>query len=111
MSDVGERLTRVAVAPATSAIAKRQNIATELQSVSSLVEEMLTMVKRSYSAALTASHMGHIAYEHNVTIVHLRRRIDELQQIGGPVVGLAILTGRDCNHDSRGRKRRFGESQ
>ncbi len=30
ISDVGERLTRVAVAPATSAIAKRQNIATEL---------------------------------------------------------------------------------
>jgi hypothetical protein len=66
MSDVGERLTRVAVAPATS--------------VSSLVEEMLTMVKRSYSAALTASHMGHLAYEHNVTIVQLRRRIDELQK-------------------------------
>ncbi len=80
MSDVGERLTRGAVAPATSAIAKRQNIATEWQSVSSLVEEMLTMVKRSYSAALTASHMGHLAYEHNITIVQLRRRIDELQQ-------------------------------
>ena len=79
MSDVGERLSR-AVAPATSAIAKRQNIATELQSVSSLVEEMLTMMKRSYSAALTASHMGHLAYEHNVTIVQLRRRIDELQK-------------------------------
>ena len=80
MSDVGERLIRVAVAPATSAIAKRQNIVTELQNVSSLVEEMLTMVKRSYSAALTASHMGHLAYEHNVTIVQLRRRIHELQQ-------------------------------
>jgi hypothetical protein len=46
VSDVGGRLTRVAVAPATSAIAKRQNIVTELQSVSSLVEELLTMAKR-----------------------------------------------------------------
>ena len=82
MSDMGERLTRVAVAPSISAIAKRSNIATELRSVSSLVEEMLTMVKRSYSAALTASHMGHLAYEHNITIVHLRRRINELQQSG-----------------------------
>jgi hypothetical protein len=80
MSDMGERLTRVAVAPAPSAIAKRHNIATELQGISSLVEEMLTMVKRSYSAALTASHMGHLAYEHNITIVQLRRRINELQQ-------------------------------
>jgi hypothetical protein len=82
MSDVGERLTRVAVAPASSAIAKRQNIATKLQSVSSLVEEMLTMAKQSYSAALTASHMvGHLAYELNVTtIVQLRRRIDDLQK-------------------------------
>ncbi len=74
MSDVGERLSRVAVAPATSAIAKQQSIATELQSVSSLVEEMLTMAKRSYSAALTAFHVGHLAYEHNITIVQLRRR-------------------------------------
>ncbi len=80
MSDVGERLTKVAVAPALSAIAKRQNIATALQGVSSLAEEMLTMVKQSYSAALTASHMDHLAYEHNITIVQLRRRIYELQQ-------------------------------
>ncbi len=42
MPDVGERLTRVAVAPASSANAKWQNIAVELQSVSSLVEEMFT---------------------------------------------------------------------
>jgi hypothetical protein len=80
MSDVEERLTRIAVAPASSAIAKRQNIATELQNVSSLVEEMLTMAKQSYSAALTASHVAHIAYELNVTIVQLRRRIDDLQK-------------------------------
>ena len=45
MSDVGERLRRVAVATSTSAIAKRQNIDVEWQNVSSLVEEMLTMAK------------------------------------------------------------------
>jgi hypothetical protein len=80
MSDVGERLRRVAVTPSTSAIAKRQNIDVELQSVSSLVEEMLTMAKQSYSTSLTASHVGHLAFELNVTIVQLRRRIDELQK-------------------------------
>jgi hypothetical protein len=82
MSDVGGRLCKVAVAPAHSAIAKRQNIDAELQSVSTLVEEMLTMAKQSYSASLTASHMGHllVAFELNVTIVQLRRRIDELQK-------------------------------
>jgi hypothetical protein len=50
MSDVGERLRRVAVAPSNSAIARRQNINVELQSVFSLVEEMLTMAKQSYIA-------------------------------------------------------------
>ncbi len=80
MSDVGERLFRVTVAPATSAIAKRQNIATESQSISSLVEEMLTMAKQLYSAVLMASHMGYLAFELNVTIVQLRRRIDDLQK-------------------------------
>ncbi len=41
MSDLGVRLARIAVAPAitSAAILKRQNIATELQNVSSLVEE------------------------------------------------------------------------
>ncbi len=68
MTDLGERLTRVALAPSNSAIQKRQNIATELQNISSLVEGMLTMAKRSYSAALMASHMSHLAYEYNVTI-------------------------------------------
>ncbi len=81
MSDVGERLRRVAVDSATSAIAKRLNIDAELQSVSSLVEEMLTMAKQSYSVSLTTSHMGHLAFELNVTIVQLRRRIDELQSV------------------------------
>ena len=55
MSDVGERLKKVAAAPSTSAIAKRQNIDVELQSVSSLVEEMLTIAKQSYSAILAFS--------------------------------------------------------
>ena len=80
MSDVGERLKKVAAAPATSATAKRHNIDGELRCVSSLVEEMLTIAKQSYSASLTASHMGHLAFELNVTIVQLRRRIDELQK-------------------------------
>jgi hypothetical protein len=80
MSDVGERLKRVSAAHSSSASAKRHNIDVELQGVSSLVEEMLTIAKQSYSASLTASHMGHLALELNVTIVQLRRRIDELQR-------------------------------
>ena len=80
MSDMGERLKKVAAAPSSSATAKRHNIDVELQGVSSLVEEMLTIAKQSYSASLTASHMGHLAFELNVTIVQLRRRIDELQK-------------------------------
>ncbi len=73
MSDVEERLTRVTVNPAGGVIQKRHNIATELQSVSALVEEMLAMAKQSYSAALTVSHMGHLALEHTLTITELRR--------------------------------------
>ena len=80
MSDVGERLKRVSAAHSSSASAKRHNIDVELQGVSSLVEEMLTIAKQSYSASLTASHMGHLALELNITIVQLRRRIDELQR-------------------------------
>jgi hypothetical protein len=79
MSELGERLTKVAVTPMGSVIQKRQNIAVELQSISALVEDMLTMAKQSYSAALTASHMGHLAYEHNVTIMQLRERNADLQ--------------------------------
>ncbi len=79
MSDFGERLTKVAFAPTGSAIQKRQNIADELKSIYALVEEMLNIAKKSYSAALPASHMGHIALEHNVTILQLRTRIFELQ--------------------------------
>ena len=80
MSDIGERLKKVSTAPATSATAKRHNIDAELQCISSLVEEMLTIAKQSYSTSLTASHMGHLAFELNITIVQLRRRIDELQR-------------------------------
>jgi hypothetical protein len=64
MSELGERLTKVTVTPTGSVVQKRQNIAVGLQniavglqSISALVEEMLTMAKQSYSAALTASHM------------------------------------------------------
>ncbi len=68
--EMGERLMKVAVG---SVIQKRQNIAAELQSISTLVvEEMLKMANQSYSAALTASHMGHLAYEHTLTIMQLR---------------------------------------
>ncbi len=79
MSEMGERLTRVAVNPTGGPIQKRQNIAVELQGISSLVEEMLTMAKQSYSAALTASHMGHLVFEHTLTIAQLRQRIATLQ--------------------------------
>jgi hypothetical protein len=41
---------------------------------------MLTIAKQSYSASLTASHMGHLAFELNITIAQLKRRIDELQK-------------------------------
>ncbi len=74
---MGERLTRMAVNPTGGPIQKRQNITVELQSISSLVEEMLAMAKQSYSAALTAFHMGHLAFEH--TIAQLRQRIANLQ--------------------------------
>jgi hypothetical protein len=67
MSDLGERLTKPAVAPTGSAILKQQNVANELKPVCALVEEMLEIAKRSYDVALTASHMGHIVFEHNVT--------------------------------------------
>jgi hypothetical protein len=74
--DLGDWL---AVAPTGSAIAKRQKLATELKSVSNLVEEMLSISKESYSASLAASQMSHLAFEHTVTITELRSRIAELQ--------------------------------
>jgi hypothetical protein len=80
MADLGERVTKVAVAPTGCAIQKRQNIANELKPICALVEEMLEMAKRSYGVALTASHMGHIAYEHNVTILDLSAQLATLKQ-------------------------------
>jgi hypothetical protein len=56
MADLGERVTKVAVAPTGGAIQKRQNIANELKPICALVEEMLEIAKRSYGDALTASH-------------------------------------------------------
>ncbi len=79
MSEMGECLTRVAVNPTGGSIQKQQNIAVKLQCISSLVEEMLTMAKKSYSAALTASHVGHLAFEDNLTISQLRQRNASLQ--------------------------------
>lgn len=73
MSDLGERVTKAATAPLGGAIQKRQNIANELKHITALVEEMLEITNRSYGAALTASHMGHIAYEHNVTIMEMNK--------------------------------------
>jgi hypothetical protein len=79
MSDLGDRLAKVAVVPLGSAIAKRQKVATELKSISNLVKEMLSITKDSYNASLAASQMGHHAFEHTVTITELRSRIVELQ--------------------------------
>jgi hypothetical protein len=80
MSDLGERLTKAAVAPTVSAIQKRQNVVNELKPICALVEEMLEIAKRSNGVALTASHMGHIAFEHNVTILQLRSQLANLKQ-------------------------------
>jgi hypothetical protein len=41
---------------------------------------MLEIAKRSYGVALTASHMGHIACEHNVTILDLSSQLATLKR-------------------------------
>jgi hypothetical protein len=41
---------------------------------------MLEIAKRSYGVALTVSHMGHIAYEHNVTILGLSSQLATLKR-------------------------------
>ena len=79
MSDLGDRLAKVAVNPVGSANAKRQKVATELKGISSLVEEMLSITKESYNASLAAFQMGQLAFEHTVTITELRSRIVELR--------------------------------
>jgi hypothetical protein len=80
MADLRERVTKVAVAPTGGAIQKRQNIANELKPICALVEEMLEIANLSYGVALTASHMGHIAYEHNVTILDLSSQLATLKR-------------------------------
>ena len=72
MADLEERIIKVSIRPSSSVTAKKEAVASELKAVSALVEEMLGIAKQSYGAALTASHMGHIAFEHNVTISQLR---------------------------------------
>jgi len=78
MADLEERIVKTSIR-AGSVTAKREAVATEVKAVSALVEEMLGIAKQSYSVALTASHMGHIAFEHNVTITHLRSRVADLE--------------------------------
>jgi hypothetical protein len=111
ISEMGERLTRVAVNPTGGPIQKRQNIALELQGISSLVEEMLTMAKQLYSAALTASHMGHLAFEHTLTIAQLRQRNADLQDEIRSYLGDAVFARLNRCHDPCGREHRVGESQ
>jgi hypothetical protein len=79
MREFEDRLAKVAVTPAGSVIAKRQKVAVELKTYSNLIEEMLSITKQSYGASLAAAQMGHLAFEHTVTITDLRSRIAELQ--------------------------------
>ncbi len=43
------------------------------------MEEMLSITKESYGASLAAAQMGHLAFEHTVTITDLRSRVADLQ--------------------------------
>ena len=78
MSDFEERIVKVSIR-AGSVTVKREAVANEVKAVTALVEEMPGIAKQSYRVALTASHMGHIAFEHNVTIAQLRSRIFDLE--------------------------------
>ncbi len=78
LSDLEERIIKVSIRPG-SVTAKKEAVTHEVIAVSALVEEMLQIAKQSHDATLTASHMGHIAFEHNVTIAQLRRRIFDLE--------------------------------
>ncbi len=78
MSDLEERIVKASIR-AGSVTAKRDNVAHEVTAVSAFVEEILNIAKQSHSAALTASHMGHIAFEHNVIIAQLRRLLFNLE--------------------------------
>jgi hypothetical protein len=111
MSDMGERLTRVAVNPTGGVTQKRHNIAVELQSIATLVEEMLTMAKQSYSAALTASHMGHLAFEHAHTDYRAAEATNCYPAERNQILGDAIFERLNRCHDPRGGKCRVGKSQ
>ncbi len=78
MSDLEERIIKESIRPG-SVTAKNEAVANEVKAIAALVEEMLHIAKQSHGAALTASHMGHIAFEHNVTIAQLRRQIFDLE--------------------------------
>jgi hypothetical protein len=80
LSDLGKRVTKAAVGPTGGAIQKRQNIANELKPICALVEEMLLPSVLTVSHSLYASHMGHIAYEHNVTILDLSSQLATLKR-------------------------------
>jgi hypothetical protein len=79
MHELEDRLAKVAVTPAGSVFAKSQKVAAELKTYSNLMEEMLSITKESYGASLAAAQMGHLAFEHTVTITDLRSRIAELR--------------------------------
>ncbi len=65
-----------------------------------LVEEILEIAKKSCGVALTASHMVHIAFEHNVTVLQLRTRLSELHHEIRSWVTLAVMARRNSGYDS-----------
>jgi hypothetical protein len=80
MSNLGERLTKVAVTPTGSAIQKRQNIAAELQSISALVEEKT--VHGSYDLRRTTTAM--ILAEENVVLAKATAELSaRMQELNG----------------------------
>jgi hypothetical protein len=101
MRDLGEQISKAAVAPLGSAFAKRQKVAVELKGISDLMEEMLSVTQKSYGASLVASQMGHLAFEHNVTVCELRSRIAELQTEIRCWVQRSSHSRRNSCHDSR----------
>ncbi len=109
MADLEERIVKASIRTG-SVIAKREAVANEVKDVTALVEEMLGIAKQSYGATLTASHMGHIALEHNVTISQLRSRIFDLARRRNCFMGLSMLTRCFSCHDSRWRECRVSTS-
>jgi hypothetical protein len=97
---LGNDLQRLLSPPQAAIQEKRQNIANELKPICALVEEMLEIAKKSYDVALTASHMRHIAFEHNVTVLQLRTRISELQHEIRSWVLRSSFARRNSGYDS-----------